>query len=81
MQFVSSAEHELEVSEERVDLPDDHFLWHSPDVVKNIAAEAEETKISYVASTPKPRLNKLSLKSEGTESFHSAGRINHAHRL
>ena len=64
-----------------MDLPDDLSNGILLDVVKNIPAEAEETKISYVAATPKPRLIKLSLKSDGTESFHSAGRINHAHRF
>jgi hypothetical protein len=64
-----------------MDLPDDLSNGILLDVVKNIPAEAEETKISYVAATPKPRLIKLSLRPDGTESFHSAGRLNHAHRL
>ena len=64
-----------------MDLPDDLSNGILLDVVKNIPAEAEETRISYVAATPKPRLIKLSLKSDGTESFQSAGRINHAHRF
>ena len=64
-----------------MDLPDDLSNGILLDVVKNIPAEAEETKISYVAAIPKPRLIKLSLKSDGTESFRSAGRVNHAHRF
>jgi hypothetical protein len=64
-----------------MDLPDDLSNGILLDVVKNIPAEAEETKISYVAATPKPRLIKLSLRSDGTEGFHSAGRLNHAHRF
>ena len=64
-----------------MDLPDDLSNGILLDVVKNIPAEAEETKISYVAATPKPRLIKLALKSDGTESFRSAGRVNHAHRF
>lgn len=64
-----------------MDLPDDLSNGILLDVVKNIPAEAAETKISYVAATPKPRLIKLSLKSDGTERFRSAGRINHAHRF
>jgi hypothetical protein len=64
-----------------MDLPDDLSNGILLDVVKNIPAEAEETKISYVAATPKPRLIKLSLKSDGTESFRSAGRVNYAHRF
>ena len=64
-----------------MDLPDDLSNGILLDVVKNIPAEAAETRISYVAATPKPRLIKLSLKSDGTEIFRSAGRINHAHRF
>lgn len=64
-----------------MDLPDDLSNGILLDVVKNIPAEAEETQISYVAATPKPRLIKLSLKTDGTESFRSAGRVNHAHRF
>lgn len=64
-----------------MDLPDDLSNGILLDVVKNIPEEAAETKISYVAATPKPRLIKLSLKSDGTESFRSAGRVNHAHRF
>ncbi len=64
-----------------MDLPDDLSNGILLDVVKNIPAEAAETQISYVAATPKPRLIKLSLKSDGTETFRSAGRINHAHRF
>ena len=69
------------VESTHMDLHDDLSNGILLDVVKNIPAEAEETKISYVAATPKPRLIKLSLRSDGTESFHSAGRLNHAHRL
>ena len=64
-----------------MDLPDDLSNGILLDVVKNIPAEAGETKISYVASTPKPRLIQLLLKSDGTESFRSAGRLNQAHRF
>jgi hypothetical protein len=64
-----------------MDLPDDLSNGILLDVVKNIPAEAEETQISYVAATPKPRLIKLSIKTDGTESFRSAGRVNQAHRF
>ena len=69
------------VESTHMDLHDDLSNGILLDVVKNIPAEAEETKISYVAATPKPRLIKLALKSDGTESFRSAGRVNHAHRF
>ena len=64
-----------------MDLPDDLSNGILLDVVKNIPAEAAETQISYVAATPKPRLIKFTLKSDGTETFRSAGRMNHAHRF
>ena len=64
-----------------MNLPDDLSNGILLDVVKNIPAAAEETKISYIASTPKPRLIQLLVKSNGTESFRSAGRLSRAHRF
>ena len=43
------------------------------DLLKNIPPHAPETKVSYVAATPKPRLVKLSIKPEGEETFWAAG--------
>jgi len=43
------------------------------DLLKNIPKDAPETKVSYVAATPKPRLVKLSIKPEGEETFWAAG--------
>ena len=43
------------------------------DLLKNIPTHAPETKVSYVAATPKPRLVKLSIKPEGEETFWAAG--------
>jgi len=79
VRYTENGEDKVETT--HMDLPDDLSNGILLDVVKNIPAEAEETKISYVAATPKPRLIKLSLKSDGTESFRSAGRVNHAHRF
>ena len=38
---------------------------HPPSLVKNIPPGTKETKVSYVASTPKPRLVKLSITPQG----------------
>src|SRR5207237_4416068 len=43
------------------------------DLMKNTPPHAPETKVSYVAATPKPRLVKLLIKPEGEETFWAAG--------
>jgi len=45
-------------------------------IAKNIPADATETKLSYVAATPKPRLVKLAIALQGEETF-SIGRRRH----
>jgi hypothetical protein len=42
-------------------------------LLKNIPTDAPETKVSYVAATPKPRLVKLAIKPEDEETFWAAG--------
>ena len=42
-------------------------------ILKNIKPDTTETKVSYVATTPKPRLVTLSIKPQGEETFHTAG--------
>jgi hypothetical protein len=42
-------------------------------LLKNIRPDAPETKVSYVAATPKPRLMTLSIKPQGEETFRTAG--------
>lgn len=61
------------VETEHLDLPPDLGNGILLDVLKNIPATAKETKISYVAATPKPRLVHLSITPQGEEMFHVAG--------
>src|SRR6266542_935528 len=42
-------------------------------LLKNIRPDAAETKVSYVATTPKPRLVKLSIVPRGDDGFSVVG--------
>lgn len=64
-----------------VDLPADLANGILLDVLKNIPAEAKETKMSYLAATPKPKLIQFSIQPEGQDTFRSAGRPNKALRF
>src|ERR1700761_1490202 len=63
-----------------MDLPEDLSNGIMIVVVKNIP-RTEETQLSFVAATPKPRLIHLTLKPDGTEPFQSAGRTHRALRF
>ncbi len=54
---------------DHLDLPPDLANGIILDVLKNISPDSGETKLSYVVSTPKPRLVTLSIKTAGNESF------------
>lgn len=62
-----------QVKVEHIDLPDDLANGIVPLVLENIAPAMEETKVSYLAGGPEPRLVKLSLEPEGRESFLQGG--------
>ncbi len=79
VRYTANGEEKIETT--HMDLPDDLSNGILLDVVKNVSPQAEETRLTYVAATPKPRLIHLSLRSAGTERFRSAGRINQAHRF
>ena len=79
VRYTDKGEEKVETT--HMDLPDDLSNGILLDVVKNISAQAQETRISYVAATPKPRLVHLLVRSDGMEHFRSAGRINRAHRF
>ena len=64
-----------------MDLPPDLANGIILDVIKSISHDSPETKISYLATTPKPRLVKLSVVPDGEERFLSAGRSNQALRF
>lgn len=61
------------VETERLDLPADLANGILLNILKNIRPDTKETKVSYIAATPKPRLIKLSIAPQGEESFLVAG--------
>jgi hypothetical protein len=73
-------EHE-KVATDRLDLPPDVANGMILDVLKNIPPDTMETKLSYVAATPKPRLVKLSITPQGDETFSIAGAHHKATRF
>ena len=60
------------VQKDHLDLPPDLANGLLLTIVKNLRPGAE-TKVSYVAATPKPRLVKLALSPQGKETFWAAG--------
>lgn len=61
------------VEAKHLDLPPDLANGLLPNLLKNIPSDAAQTKVSYVAATPKPRLVTLALSTQGEESFRAAG--------
>ena len=61
------------VETDRLELPPDLANGIVLSVLKNIRPDTTETKLSYVAATPKPRLVKLSIVPQGEEAFFIAG--------
>lgn len=69
------------VETSHLDLPPDLVNGMILDVLKNIRPDTAETKLSYLAATPKPRLVKLSLAPRGNETFSIAGTRHKATRF
>lgn len=69
----SSEDGKEKVETNHLDLQPDLANGLLLDLLKNIRTDAPETKVSYVAATPKPRLVKLSIKPEGGETFSAGG--------
>jgi hypothetical protein len=61
------------VETKRLGLPPDLANGIILDILKNIRSDTEETKVSYVAATPKPRLVKLSIVPQGEDKFSVVG--------
>lgn len=61
------------VEMDHLDLPPDLANGIVLNILKNIRPETKETKMYYVAATPKPRLVKLSIVPQGEETFWIAG--------
>ena len=68
------------VDSSHMELPDDLSNGILLDLAKNLSPKATETKISYLAVTPKPRIVHLSFKPDGIDNFRSAGLRNKAQR-
>ena len=61
------------VETDHLDLPPDLANGLVLTLLKNIRPDAAETKVSYLAFTPKPRLVTLVVKPEGEDTFWTAG--------
>jgi len=69
----SSEDGKEKVETNHLDLEPDLANGLLLDLLKNVPTDAPETKVSYLAATPKPRLVKLSIKPGGEETFFAAG--------
>ncbi|MEO6965354.1 MAG: hypothetical protein ABI076_05585, partial [Acidobacteriaceae bacterium] len=58
---------------DHVDLPADLANGLLPVLLQNLKPGAPETKVSYLAATPKPRLVNLAISSRGESPFSAAG--------
>lgn len=61
------------IEKDHLDLPPDLANGLLLTLLQNLRPGAAETKVSYVAATPKPRLVKLAITPQGEETFRSAG--------
>ncbi len=61
------------VETDRLELPPDMANGMMLPLLKNVRSNASGTKVSLVATTPKPRLVKLAISSQGEEPFSFAG--------
>ena len=68
------------VETEHLDLPRDLANGLMLTLLKNLPVDAGETKVSYIAATPKPRLVKLAITRQGEETFWAAGARHRAMR-
>jgi hypothetical protein len=64
---------EEKVEEEQMKLPPDLANGIILNILKNIRPDTVETKVSYVAATPNPRLVKLSIVPRGDDRFSVVG--------
>lgn len=69
------------IASEHMDLPPDLANGVILDILKNIPPKSIQTKLSWIAATPKPRLVKLSVTAPATETFSIAGISHNSTRL
>jgi hypothetical protein len=70
---ITSHTGEGKVNQDHLDLPADVSNGLPPNLLLNILPSTQETKISFVAPTAKPRLIHVSIKPKGDASFQIAG--------
>ncbi|HLG94703.1 MAG TPA: hypothetical protein VKX49_00175 [Bryobacteraceae bacterium] len=68
------------IEKDHLDLPPDLANGLLLTLLQNLRPGATETKISYLAATPKPRLVKLAITPQGQETFRTAGEPHRATR-
>ena len=61
------------IEKDQLDLPPDLANGLLLTLLQNLRPGAAETKVSYLAATPKPRLVKLAITPQGEETFRAAG--------
>jgi hypothetical protein len=69
------------VETEQMNLPDDLANGIITTLLRNIAPDAKDTKLSWIAATPKPRIVKLSITAAGQENFSVVGLSHKATRF
>jgi hypothetical protein len=79
VRFTDKSQQKVET--DRLDLPPDLANGMILNLLKNIRPDTTETKLSYLAATPKPRLVKLSITPQGEETFWVAGSRHKATRF
>lgn len=77
---ISSDNGKMKTETDHLDLPSDLANGLIQTLLKNIQPDTPETKVSYLAATPKPRLVTLSIKPQGKEKFRVAGAPHRAMR-
>lgn len=70
-----------EVHTDHMDLPPDLANGMLSPVIENFSRQTSEMKVSYVASDPKPRIVKLSIKPDGRDRFRVGGIAHEANRF
>jgi hypothetical protein len=70
----------IEVHKDHMELPNDLANGIIPAVMENLSQDAAETKVSYLANTPKPRIVTISVKPDGRERFTVGGLAYFANR-
>jgi hypothetical protein len=71
VRYKDNGEEKLE--EETMKLPPDLANGMILNILKNIRSDSAETKVSYLAATPKPRLVKLAIAPRGEDGFSVVG--------